>query len=137
MGFVNEFKKFAIRGNVVDLADGVIVGGALSKITSSLVDDIIMPPIRILLSNVNLAEFSVKLGTSSKGEPIELNYGSFLQVLLNFMIIAFIVFLMVRAINTLKDMSDEKAESDPKSPDVPKDIQLLAEIRDTLQAQSK
>jgi len=137
MGFINEFKKFAIRGNVVDLAVGVIVGGAFSRITSALVDDIIMPPIGVVLASVNFEELSLRLGTNAKGEPITLDYGHFLQVLVNFLIIAFIVFLMVKAINALKDMSDEKAESDPKSPDVPKDIQLLAEIRDTLKAQAK
>ena len=125
MGFIQEFKAFAMRGNVVDLAVGVIIGGAFGKITSSLVNDIIMPPIGMVLGNMNFNDFFIKLSDAKDpsklvaGQPITLqvakdagiatlNYGVFLTTVLDFMILAFAIFLMVKAINRLKEIEERR-----------------------------
>jgi large conductance mechanosensitive channel len=126
MGLAAEFKEFAMKGNVVDMAVGVIIGAAFGKIVSALVASIITPPLGILLSGVNFSDLAVPLATGADGKPILLSYGIFLQALLDFVIIAFVLFLALRGINKLKKPAAAAAA-------VPtKEEQLLTEIRDLL-----
>ena len=114
--FINEFKEFAVKGNAVDMAVGVIIGGAFGKIVSSIVDDLIMPPIGWLIGGVNFTDLKVTLPAEKIADGIEMqaatiNYGNFLQNMLDFVIIAFCVFLLVKAINKLAH--SKKAEAAP------------------------
>lgn len=133
MGFFEEFKKFAVKGNVIDLAVGVVIGAAFGGITKSLVDDIIMPPLGLLISNVDFSRLKIllKQAVMEKGEIVQpavsINYGSFIQTVINFFIIAFAIFLLVRTINRLREHEAAKP-----SPAVNKQEVLLAEIRDLL-----
>lgn len=127
MGFMQEFKTFAAQGNMVDMAVGIIIGGAFGKIISSLVADVIMPPIGILVGGVDFASLAVTLKAAAPPEPaVVLSYGKFIQSLVDFLIIAFAVFLMVKAINTMKRKQEEKPA------EVPAQEVLLGEIRDLL-----
>ncbi len=125
---MKEFKEFAAKGNVIDLAVGVIIGAAFGKIVSSLVEDIIMPPIGMLLSGVDFSKlaFTVKEAVGDK-PAVMIKYGVFLNTLINFLIVAFCIFLMVKAINT---MNRKKADAPPAAPT--KEELLLTEIRDEL-----
>lgn len=129
MKFVSEFKQFAMRGNVIDLAVGVVIGTAFGKIVSSLVADVIMPPLGIMLAGVNFSELSVAVGTGPEGEPVLLKYGLFIQALIDFLIIAFVIFLAVKGINKLK-RPPEAVIVAPLRSEV-----LLEEIRDLLKKQ--
>jgi large conductance mechanosensitive channel len=127
MSVMNEFKKFAMRGNVVDLAVGIIIGGAFGKIVSSVVADVIMPPIGLLVGGVNFTSLTITLKEAAgKAPAVTLNYGNFLQAVFDFLIVAFSVFLLIKAINTLQ----KKEEEAPAAP--PKQEVLLEEIRDIL-----
>lgn len=136
MSFISEFKKFAVKGNVIDLAVGVVIGAAFGAITKSLVDDIIMPPLGLLISGIDFSSLQVVLKPAvvENGEvvakAVSINYGNFLQVVINFFIIAFAIFLLVRTINRLR----EKEAAKP-APPVNKQEVLLAEIRDLLKGQ--
>ncbi|MCL2291247.1 MAG: large-conductance mechanosensitive channel protein MscL [Bacteroidetes bacterium] len=135
MGFIKEFKDFAMRGNVIDLAVGIIIGGAFGKIVSSLVSDIIMPPIGFLIGGINFTDIAIKLKAASidaAGHAIPavtINIGNFLQTVLDFTIIAFAIFLMIRTINR---MGRKKAEAPVAPPAPTKEEELLTEIRDLL-----
>lgn len=140
MSIVQEFKQFAIKGNVIDLAVGVIIGGAFGKIVGSLVDDVIMPVVGRVIGNLDFSNLFVVLGTVPEGTArtlVELKkagvpvlaYGSFITVGLNFLILAFIIFMMVKQINRLK-RAEEAAPAEPAP--TPEDIVLLREIRDSL-----
>ena len=139
--FFNEFKAFAMRGNVVDLAVGVIIGGAFGKITTSLVNDIIMPAFSLLLGGISFSDWKWVLREAVYDEAgaevtaaISVNYGSFLATVLDFLILAFAIFCMVKAINTLHDSLAKKQEQAPPPPPEPSDeVKLLTEIRDLLQ----
>ena len=124
MGMGTDFKEFAMRGNVVDLAVGVIIGIAFGKIVSSLVENIIMPPLGMALSGVNFADLAVTVGTGPDGKAVLLKYGAFLQSIFDFVIIAFVLFLAVRAINRLK--------KPPVAAGPPRQEVLLEEIRNLL-----
>ena len=126
MGFIKEFKEFAMKGNVMDMAVGVIIGGAFGKIVSSLVDDVLMPLIGMITGNVNLADLVFKIGEGE--EAAVLKYGMFCQNVLDFIIIAFCIFCMIKAMNKLK--KEEPAA--PEAPAGPTQEELLAEIRDIL-----
>ncbi len=129
-GFVQEFKEFAVRGSVMDLAVGVIIGGAFGKIVSSLVADVIMPPIGILLGGVNFAQLKHtfhRLGPN--GDPLTWNYGVFIQNVVDFLIIALVVFFMVKAVNRIK----RKQPAPAKPAELTAEAKLLSEIRDLLQ----
>ncbi len=130
MKFLDEFKKFAIKGNMVDMAIGIIIGAAFGKIVSSLVNDIIMPPIGALLGGVNFTDLKLTITAATETVPaVTWNYGSFIQVAIDFLIIAFVVFMLVKAINAAK----KKEEAAPAAPPTPtKDQTLLTEIRDLL-----
>ena len=132
--FLNEFKTFAMRGNVVDLAVGVIIGGAFGKITTSLVNDVIMPVFGVLLGGINFSSWQLVLKEATETEAaITLNYGNFLATVLDFLILAFAIFCMVKAINTLHDRMVRKAEETPPPPPAPSaEERLLTEIRDLL-----
>jgi large conductance mechanosensitive channel len=132
MGLLREFREFAVKGNVIDLAVGIIIGAAFNGIVSSLVADVIMPPIGLVVGNLDFSDLAVTLGHGKDGEPVQLRYGKFIQAVLNFLIVAFAVFLLVKAINEARRRMERKAETDPKAPEVPADIKLLTEIRDEL-----
>jgi len=130
MSMLQEFKAFAMRGNVVDMAVGIIVGGAFGKIVSSFVADVIMPPIGLLLGGVDFSDLAITL-KKAVGETaaVTLNYGKFIQSVIDFLIIAFAIFMAIKAMNALK----KKQEEAPAPPPAPsKQEVLLAEIRDLL-----
>ncbi len=129
MSVLKEFRDFAMKGNVVDLAVGVIIGGAFGKIVSSLVEDVIMPPIWWVIGNVDFSDLKLSLPAVIEWQKVvTVNYGNFLQILLNFIIIAFCVFLIVKAMN--KAVKKKPAEA--PAPAGPTDIELLTEIRDLM-----
>ncbi len=122
MGFISEFKEFAMKGNVMDMAVGVIIGGAFGKIVTSLVDDMLMPVIGMLTGGVNFADLAVTIGEAN------VKYGAFIQNVIDFLIIAFCIFCMVKTMNKVK--KEEPAA--PEAPAGPTQEELLAEIRDLL-----
>jgi large conductance mechanosensitive channel len=130
MSIGSEFKEFAMRGNVVDLAVGVIIGAAFGKIISSLVGDVIMPPLGLLIGGINLSDFALTLGHDPKGVPVLLKYGAFMQAIFDFLIIAFVIFIAVRGINKLKKPPAPAADAPPPPPT--RQEVLLEEIRDAL-----
>jgi len=129
---LTEFKAFAMRGNVIDMAVGIIIGGAFGKIISSIVSDIIMPPLGILIGGVDFKDLSIVLKSAvmeagqQVAPPVVIRYGNFFQVVFDFLIIAFCIFMLVKLLSTLK----KKEEVAPAAP--AEDIQLLTEIRDLL-----
>ncbi len=130
MGFLSEFKAFAVRGNVIDLAVGLVIGSAFGKIVSSLVADVITPPLGILIGGVDFSNLTVTLREAVGETPaVTINYGVFIQTIISFVIIAFAIFLVVRAINSLK-RKEAEAPSAPPAPS--KEETLLTEIRDAL-----
>lgn len=140
MGFIKEFKEFAMRGNVLDMAVGIIIGGAFGKIVSSFVSDIIMPPLGMLIGGINFTNLKIVLkhavveGGQAVTPEVSLNYGNFLQQTLDFIIIAFAIFLLVKGVNRLSRKKEE-APAEPAPP--PADVQLLTEIRDLLKKNEK
>lgn len=132
--FFKEFKEFAMRGNVIDLAVGVVVGGAFGKIVTSLVDNIIMPPIGLLVGKVDFSSLQLVLReddpATKANELVAIKYGLFANTLIQFIIVAFAIFLMIRAINALKRPAADAAPAEPAGP-TPTEV-LLAEIRDEL-----
>lgn len=130
MSMMKEFKEFAMRGNVMDMAIGIIIGAAFGKIVSSIVADVIMPPIGMLLGGVDFSNLAFTLREASEGvEPILIKYGAFLNTVIDFVIIAFAIFMVVKGINSMKKKEEEK----PAAPPAPsKEEVLLAEIRDEL-----
>lgn len=126
--FFEEFKKFLSRGNVVDLAVGMIMGTAFTSIVSSLVDSVLMPLLGAVIGGIDLSKLSITIPWSLSGEPPVICYGAFLQAIINFLLIAFCIFLMVKAINKL---TNKKPTAPPKPT---KDQELLTEIRDLLKA---
>lgn len=138
--FINEFKEFAVKGNAVDMAVGVIIGGAFGKIISSIVDDLIMPPIGWLIGGVNFTDLKLTLPSVDVGmetlQPATINYGNFLQTAFDFIIIAFCVFMLVKVINKLaRKKTEEVKEEAPATPESTKEELLLTEIRDLLKEQ--
>jgi large conductance mechanosensitive channel len=128
---IKEFKDFAVKGNVVDMAVGIVIGGAFGKIVSSLVNDVIMPPVGMLLGGIDFSKLAIVIKESSvEGvDPVTINYGMFVNSLVNFVIIAFSIFMVVKAINAAKRKEEEKPAQAPKPSN--EEI-LLAEIRDAL-----
>lgn len=135
--FINEFKEFAVKGNAVDMAVGVIIGGAFGKIVSSIVDDIIMPPIGWIIGGVNFSDLKFTLPSVDMGvetlQPATINYGNFLQTTIDFLIIAFCVFMLVKGINKLaRKNKQEEVVEEPAAPEPSNEEKLLGEIRDLL-----
>ena len=135
MGMMQEFREFAMRGNVIDLAVGVVIGAAFGKIVSALVDNVIMPPIGLLIGGVDFSDLAITLKgatVDAAGEvvpAVEIGYGVFLNALIQFIIVAFAIFMVVKAINRL----NRKQEAAPEAPAAPsEDVLLLREIRDAL-----
>lgn len=130
MSIMKEFKAFAMRGNVVDMAVGIIIGGAFGKIVSSLVNDIIMPPIGVLIGGVSFTDLAIIIKAATADSPaVTINYGNFVQVVFDFLIIAAAIFTLIKVMNSLK----KKEEEAPAAPPAPsKEETLLAEIRDIL-----
>jgi large conductance mechanosensitive channel len=134
MSFMSEFKEFASRGNVVDMAVGIIIGGAFGKIVSSFVADVVMPPIGVLVGGVDFSDLAITIKDAVGDVPaVTLNYGNFIQTVFDFLIIAFAIFLMIKAINRLKRKEEEKPAAPPEPS---KEETLLAEIRDILKEKS-
>lgn len=132
MSFIKEFKEFAMRGNVIDMAVGVVIGGAFGKIVSSLVGDVIMPIVGVLTGGVNFTDLKFTLKDAvGDTAAVTVNYGSFIQTMVDFTIIAFCIFCVVKAINSLKKPKVEEPKSEEPAP-VPEDVALLTEIRDLL-----
>ena len=130
MSFISEFKEFAMRGYVIDMAVGVVIGGAFGKIVSSLVGDINMPVVGVITGGVNFTDLKLTLKEAAEGAPaVTINYGSFIQTMVDFLIIAFCIFCVIKALNSLKKKPVEEA---PAEPETPADIALLTEIRDLL-----
>jgi large conductance mechanosensitive channel len=138
---LEEFKKFAMRGNVVDMAVGIIIGAAFGKIVSSFVADVIMPPIGLVVGNADFTELYVNLSggdyatlaAAQEAGAATINYGIFLNNVLDFVIVAFAIFIVIRSMNKLKKRQEEKPEEAPKPS---QEVQLLTEIRDSLKAWS-
>ncbi|MEE9395057.1 MAG: large-conductance mechanosensitive channel protein MscL [Planctomycetota bacterium] len=142
MGMLQEFKAFALKGNVVDMAVGIIIGGAFGKIVASLVKDVIMPPIGLLIGDIDFTQMKMTLKEGVAGvEPadgieavkkidaVDLNYGMFINEVITFLIVAFAIFMMVKVMNSMKKKEEEKPAEAPKPT---KDQELLVEIRDAL-----
>ena len=127
MSLASEFKEFAMKGSVIDLAVGVVVGAAFGKIVSSLVGDVIMPPIGMAVGGVNFSDLAVALGAAPDGTPVVLKYGAFLQTIFDFLIIAIALFMAIKLINRLK-----KPDPAAPPPPPPRNDVLLEEIRDLL-----
>ena len=123
MGFIKEFKEFAVKGNVMDMAVGVIIGGAFGKIVSSLVDDVLMPVIGMLTGGVDFTKLTAQVGDAT------VNYGTFIQNVIDFLIIAFCIFLMIKGMNKL---TPKKEEEPAPEPEPSAEEKLLGEIRDLL-----
>ncbi len=139
MAFFKEFKEFALKGNVMDMAVGVIIGGAFGKIVTSLVNDILMPPIGVMLGNTDFSDLKVVLKPAVEAteatpaaEAVTWNYGAFIQQCIDFLILAFCVFLMVKMMNRLIKKREAAPVAAPEPPKPTKDQELLAEIRDLL-----
>ena len=130
MSFASEFKEFAMRGNVIDLAVGVVIGAAFGKIVSSLVGDVVMPALSPVLGNVNFTDLAVTISHDAQGKPVLLKYGTFLQTIFEFVIIALSIFVVVKGINALKRPAPPAAGAPPPAPT--KTETLLQEIRDLL-----
>ena len=140
MAMMQEFKQFAMRGNVVDLAVGVIIGGAFGRIVDSLVQDVIMPPVGRLIGGLDFANYYIPLNGQATGLALAeakkagavIAYGNFMTILLNFIILAFIIFQMVRLMNRMRQR--ELPADEASAPATPEDVVLLREIRDALVA---
>jgi len=130
MSFASEFKEFAMKGSVLDLAVGVVIGAAFGKIVSSLVGDVIMPLLSPVLGSVNFSELSFHIATNAAGKPVLLKYGSFLQTIFEFLVIAFSIFLVIKGINKLKRPPPAAANAPPPAPT--KTEALLQDIKDLL-----
>jgi large conductance mechanosensitive channel len=127
MSLASEFKEFAMKGSVVDLAVGVVIGGAFGKIVASLVGDVIMPALSPILGSVNFTDRAVQIATNAAGKPVLLKYGAFLQTLFEFVVIALSIFFVIKGINRLK-----RPAPSPPAPGPTKTESLLQEIRDLL-----
>ena len=134
---INEFKEFAFKGNVMDMAIGVVIGAAFGKIVSSLVADVIMPLIGLLVGGVDFTQWKWVLSPANEAlgkAEVAVTYGNFIQVVFDFLIVAWCIFMVVKGLNKTKDLKkkEEEAPAAPEEPVIPEDIQLLREIRDSL-----
>lgn len=137
MGMMSEFKDFAMRGNVVDMAVGIVIGGAFGKIVSSFVADVLMPPVGMATGGVDFSDLAVTL-QEAQGEmaAVTLNYGAFVQTVIDFLIIAFAIFLVIKAMNSAQNAMNEAEEEPEAAPEPTKEELLLTEIRDALRSQN-
>lgn len=135
MGFIKEFKEFALKGNVMDMAVGVIIGGAFGKIVSSLVDNILMPLVGVVTGNIDFTKLVFKFGEGDLSAT--LSYGQFIQNVVDFLIVAFCIFLIIKAMNKLTIKKAEEPAAPAPEPEPSAEEKLLTEIRDLLKNQSK
>lgn len=144
MGMMQEFKAFAIKGNVIDLAVGVIIGAAFGKIVDSLVQDVIMPVVSVIIGGLDFSSYYLPLNHQAMSLPLAeakkagavLAYGNFLTILLNFLILAFVIFMMVRLINRARRREEAVVEAPVAPPAPPEEVVLLRQIRDSLQTRA-
>jgi large conductance mechanosensitive channel len=129
MSLGSEFKEFAMKGSVLDLAVGVVIGVAFGKIIASLVGDVIMPPLGLIIGNINFSDLAVHIGTDPKGKEVLLRYGAFIQTIFEFLIIALVLFMIIKGLNRLKRPPPPQS---PAAPPPTRSEQLLEEIRDQL-----
>lgn len=142
MSMLQEFKEFALKGNVVDLAVGIIIGAAFTTIVTSLVDDVIMPPIGVLMGGIDFSDKYIQLTnwdqtypsmTAARGAGAAvIAYGNFINAVIKFVIVAFALFMVIKQMNNLKRLTERKVTDEPKAIEVPADVALLTEIRDLL-----
>lgn len=131
MGMLTEFREFAVKGNMVDMAVGIIIGGAFGTIVSSLVKDVIMPPIGLMLGGVDFSDIKLQLAEAAGDkEAVTMNIGTFINNVISFLIVAFAVFLLVKAVNAMRKQFEKEEEAAPAAPTATE--ALLAEIRDEL-----
>ena len=130
MSLASEFKEFAMKGSVIDLAVGVVIGGAFGKIVASLVGDVIMPAFAPILGSVNFSDLAVQIATNAAGKPVMLRYGAFLQTIFEFVVIALAIFVVIKGINKLKRPPAPAANAPPPPPT--KTETLLQDIKDLL-----
>lgn len=130
MSFMSEFKEFAVKGNVIDMAVGIIIGAAFGKVVSSFVSDVVMPPIGLAIGGVNFTDLAIVIQEASEGvDAVMIKYGAFLQTVFDFLIVALAIFVAIKTMNSMKKKEEEK----PAAPAEPsEDIVLLREIRDSL-----
>ena len=132
MGFMQEFKEFAVKGNMVDMAVGIIFGAAFGKVVSSLVNDVIMPPLGVLIGGVDFSDLGIVIKEAAGGaDAVILKYGAFIQTIIDFLIVAMAIFVAVKVINSLKRKEEEKPAAPPKPS---AEEELLSEIRDLLKS---
>jgi large conductance mechanosensitive channel len=133
MSFSSEFKEFAMRGNVVDMAVGIVIGGAFGKIVSSFVNDVLMPPLGMLLGGMDFSELAITLQEASGDvAAVTLNYGAFIQTVIDFIIIAFAIFMVIKGMNNLKRKEEAAPAPEPEPEKPSEEVVLLTEIRDSL-----
>ena len=142
MSMLQEFREFALKGNVVDLAVGIIIGAAFTAIVSSLVDDVIMPPLGVILGGIDFSDKYIQLTNRDQIYPslaaardagaAVIAYGNFVNAVIKFLIVAFALFIVIKQMNNLKRLTERKVEDEPQPVEVPADIALLTEIRDLL-----
>lgn len=136
MSFLKEFREFAMKGNVVDMAVGIIIGAAFGKIVSSLVADVIMPPLGLIIGGVDFKQFSLVLREAEESVPaVVMNYGMFIQTVFDFVIVAFAIFMAIKVMNKVRREKEEAAPAEPAAPST--EEVLLSEIRDLLKEQNK
>ena len=129
---LKEFKEFAVKGNMVDMAVGIVIGAAFTSIVTSLVEDVIMPAVGYLTGGVDFSDLAINLGSGlDGGDDVLIKYGSFLNALISFLIVSFVLFMIIKAVNRLKNEADK---DDEEAPEPPRDEVLLEEIRDELRA---
>ncbi len=129
MSLASEFKEFAVKGNMIDMAVGIVIGAAFGKVVSSLVADILMPPLGLLIGEISFAKLAVRIGTNVAGKPVMLTYGMFIQAIIDFILIALAIFFLVKVINRVKRPAPAPAAAPPPPT---KSEALLGEIRDLL-----
>ncbi|MEL6370382.1 MAG: large-conductance mechanosensitive channel protein MscL [Pseudomonadota bacterium] len=135
MGIIDEFKEFAIKGNMVDMAVGIIMGGAFGTIVKSLVDDVIMPPIGLLMGGVDFSNMKIVLkAAEGDAEAVAINYGLFFNAMIAFLIVAWVIFMLIKGMNAMKKKAEEEEAAAPPEPT--KSEALLEEIRDALKARA-
>lgn len=134
MGMMSEFKEFAVKGNMVDMAVGIIIGGAFGTIVKSLVDDVIMPPIGYLSGGLDFSNLALSLGQGVDGKEVLIKYGTFLNSVIAFLIVAFVLFMIIKAINKAKAAMESEKEEEEAAAEPPKQEALLGEIRDLLKS---
>ncbi len=129
---LKEFREFAVKGNVLDMAVGIIIGAAFGTVVQSLVNDVIMPPVGLLLGGVDFADIAIQVGTGPEGEAVSIGIGLFINAVISFLIVAFAVFMVVKSFNRMKRAEEAAPEAPPAPPEPSNEEKLLAEIRDLL-----